>query len=94
MSDWVIDDVTMKLQHTWQTTWQHTWQATWQPRDNTRDNPLDDARDMIPKELRLYVGGDGPARKVLLENKSSNTGLLFQGDVCAELRESNYVQFN
>ena len=63
-------------------------------RDNTRDNPLDNARDMIPKELRLYVGGDGPARKVLLENKSSNTGLLFQGDVCAELRESNYVKFN
>ncbi|XP_063687177.1 synaptojanin-1-like isoform X3 [Bolinopsis microptera] len=43
---------------------------------------------MIPKELRLYVGGDGPERKVLLENKSSNTGLLFQGDVCAELHSS------
>ncbi|KAL5251090.1 hypothetical protein ACHWQZ_G016717 [Mnemiopsis leidyi] len=43
---------------------------------------------MIPKVLRLYVGGSGADRKVLLENKSNNTGLLLQGDVCAELHSS------
>ena len=42
---------------------------------------------MIPKTLRLYVGGSGAQRKVLLENRSNNSGLLLQADVCAELRK-------
>ena len=42
---------------------------------------------MLTKSLRVYVDGSEGDRKVLLERRDSDTGLLFQHGVCAELRE-------